>query len=236
MSRRDGIGAKQRAPNDYASKSTISVHLQPFPSSPQIPCRSPRWRRHSALLTGQMGMIRSAIRLFLGIVFTVIIAGCASATVRPISGPRASAVYGNISLSHGHIYKVLLYKVGVVYVQPFKNPPKSHVYTNGNFFFENLKPGKYFLVGFIAGHKAFYFNYLGLPKKVFLKKVAFRVKPGSVKYAGSYKVSGIDRHLFKTNTFEIKRSRRPSRNAILSQVAKAAAGTGWDLRFKQAIK
>lgn len=181
-------------------------------------------------------MIRPATRLFLSIVFSLLIAGCGSVGVKPMSGPQASAVYGNISLPHGHIYKVLLYKVGVVYVQPIKNPPHGDVYTNGNFFFGNLEPGKYFLVGFMAGHKAFYFNYLNLPKETFLKKVAFRVKPGSLEYAGSFKVSGIDRHFLKSSTFSIKRTNNPSRKTIMSQLAKATAGTGWDQRFERAIR
>jgi len=136
----------------------------------------------------------------------------------------------------GNITKVMLYKVGEVYAPPFKSPPQSHAYTNGNFFFENLAPGKYFLMGFMAGQEAFYFNYQGIEEAEFLKKVAVEIKPGKVVYLGSYAVTGIDRNLFKTDTFDIKRSVKPTQTTILKHLKEAAKGTGWDERFAKAMK
>lgn len=181
-------------------------------------------------------MTRSTVSLFPIAVFAVFLAGCGAMAVRPVSSPEMAAVYGNITLPEGNITNVMLYKVGEVYAPPFKSPPKGHVYTNGNFFFENLEPGKYFLVGFMAGRNAFYFNYRGLEKEEFINEVAFDVKPGSVTYAGSYKVTGIDRNFFKSDTFDIKRSDKPSRKTILTHLVQAAAGTGWDERFEHAMK
>jgi hypothetical protein len=181
-------------------------------------------------------MTRSTSRLILAAIFAVILAGCGSMAVRPVAGPEKAALYGNIKLPEGNITNVMLYKVGVVYAPPFKSPPKGHVYTNGNFLFENLAPGKYFLVGFMSGRNAFYFNYRGLEKEEFIKEVAIDVKPGSVVYAGSYAVTGIDHNFIKSDTFEIKRTDKPSRKTILRHLAQAAAGTGWDARFEQSIK
>ncbi len=164
------------------------------------------------------------------------ISGCGAPAIRPVSGPGVGAAYGNITLPEGVITNVMLYKVGVVYAAPFKSPPQSHTYTNGNFFFENLEPGKYFLVGFMSGQNAFYFNYRGMDEKEFIAKAAIEVKPGGVVYLGSYQVTGIERNFFKTDTFEIKRTDKPTRKTILGHLTEAAKGTGWDERFAVAMK
>lgn len=162
--------------------------------------------------------------------------GCGTAPVEPVSGPKAAAAYGNITLPNGNITNVMLYKVGEVYAPPFKSPPAAHSYTNGNFFFVNLEPGKYFLMGFMAGKEAFYFNYSGMKEEEFIKKVAIEIKPGSTTYLGSYEVTGIDRNFFRSSTFDIKRSNSPTRNTILKHLKEAAKGTGWDARFEKAMK
>lgn len=169
-------------------------------------------------------------------IMVAILAGCmGAAPIKPEAGPNASVAYGNITLPDKFITNVILYKVGEVYAPPFKSPPKGHTYTNGNFFFENLEPGKYFLVGFMSGQEAFYFNYSGLEDEEFLKKVAIEIKPGAVSYLGSYKVTGIERNLIKTDTFDIKPSETPTRSNILTHLKEAAKGTGWDRRFAGAI-
>jgi hypothetical protein len=129
-----------------------------------------------------------------------------------------------------------MYKVGEIYAPPFKSPPQSHTYNNGNFFFENLTPGKYYLASFMSGNNAFYFNYSGIKDEDFLKKVAIDIKPGTVVYFGSYEVTGIERNFFKSDTFDIKRSKKPGRKTILKHLQKATKGTGWDKRFTKAIK
>lgn len=168
--------------------------------------------------------------------FSAFLGACGSMAVRPVSSPEMAAAYGNITLPEGNITNVMLYKVGEVYAPPFKSPPKGHIYTNGNFFFENLQPGKYFLMGFMSGQNAFYFNYRGVEKEEFIHEVAIDIKPGSTTYVGSYEVTGIDRNFFKSDTFDIKRSDKPGRNTILAHLKEAAAGTGWDKRFEQAMK
>lgn len=171
------------------------------------------------------------------VIFVAILAGCGAAPIKKVSGPESSAAYGNITLPDNKVVtRVILYKVGEVYAPPFKSPPQSHTYNNGNFFFENLKPGKYYLASFMSGNVAFYFNYRGLKDEEFLKKVAIEIKPGSANYLGSYEVTGIERNFFMSDTFDIKRSKKPSKNTILKHLKDAAKGTGWDKRFAKAMK
>jgi hypothetical protein len=176
------------------------------------------------------------IKQLLASLTIMVLAGCGSAPIQPVSDPSAAIAYGNITLPEGNITSVLLNKVGVIYAPPFKSPPEGHVYTNGNFFFENLEPGKYFIVGFMAGQNAFYFNYYGMKEDEFMKKMAIEVKPGSTVYLGSYKVSGITHNFIQTDTFNIEPSKTPSRSTILKHLIDATKGTGWDERLKKAMK
>lgn len=178
----------------------------------------------------------SSIKLIIAAMLVTIITGCGAPPIKQVSGPEAALAYGNITMPTGNITNVMLYKVGEIYAPPFKSPPQSHSYTNGNFFFEDLTPGKYFLMGFMSGQEAFYFNYRGIDEQKFIKEVAIDIKPGSVTYLGSYQVTGIDRNFFKTDTFDIKPSKTPTRNTILKHLIEASKGTGWDVRFQKAMK
>jgi hypothetical protein len=72
-------------------------------------------------------------------------------------------------------------------------------------------------------------------KEEFIDNVAIEIEPGAVTYMGSYKVTGIDRNLLKSDTFDIQASETPSRNTILTHLQTAAKGTGWDQRFASAM-
>lgn len=166
-----------------------------------------------------------------------ILTACGVAPIKPVSGPQASAAFGNITLPDNKVItRVILYKVGEIYAPPFKSPPQSHTYTNGNFFFENLSPGKYYLASFMSGNRAFYFNFQGIEKEEFLEKVAVDIKPGTVNYLGSYKVTGITDNFFASDTFDIEASKKPAPKEILKHLTEAAKGTGWDKRFADAMK
>ena len=172
------------------------------------------------------------------IVITFALTGCfGAAPIKPVSGPESSAAFGNITLPDNKVItRVILYKVGEIYAPPFKSPPQSHTYTNGNFFFENLPPGKYYLASFMSGNRHFYFNFRGIDKEEFLEKVAIDIKPGTINYLGSYEVTGITENFFASDTFDIKASKKPAPKTILKHLAEAAKGTGWDKRFAKALK
>ena len=181
-------------------------------------------------------MMRIGIRQCIAAILVAMISGCGAPAIKSASSPESAVAYGNITMPVGNITKVLLNKVGEVYAPLVNPPPEGHAYTNGNFFFEDLSPGKYYLMGFMSGQEAYYFNFQGIDEAKFLKEVAIEIKPGAVVYLGSYQVTGIDRNFFKTDTFDIKRSDKPSRNTILKHLIEATKGTGWDERFKKAMK
>ena len=86
-------------------------------------------------------MTNKALKVAGILVLVTILAGCMGpAKIKPASNPKASAAYGNITIPDKYITNVMLYKVGEIYAPPFKSPPRSHTYMNGNFFFEASKP------------------------------------------------------------------------------------------------
>lgn len=178
-----------------------------------------------------------AFSIFILLSLTLMFTGCGPAPVRQYDSENNAFAFGNITLPDdaGVINGVMLYELGEIYAPPFKSPPRSHTYTNGNFMFENLKPGQYFIAGFISGRDQYFFNYSGLSKEEIYEKVAINVKPNALTYIGSYKVTGIDRNFIKSDTFDIEQVADPSEKEILDHLHKATEGTGWDQKIAQRL-
>jgi hypothetical protein len=119
--------------------------------------------------------------------------GCAGGP-RPIQAPSAtgSLIYGSIDLPDevaDQIHWLHIYKVGEVYVPPFKTPIQARVFANGDFYAENVSPGKYFVHHIAAGFEAFYF-YAGKMSDVERTALAHTVdvSAGSLTYLGRYRI------------------------------------------------
>lgn len=182
-------------------------------------------------------MEKLIIKTIFAAILVTIIAGCGTQPVRPfVVNPDSAAAYGNITLPEGNITSVILYKVGDVYEPPIKSPPVSRVFANGDFFFENVGRGKYYLVGFSAGQVKFDFNYRGMDEYTFIQETAVEVKPGSVAYMGSYDVTGIDQNFLKDATFEITRSKTAVKILILKHLKEELQGSGWESHLDRAMQ
>jgi hypothetical protein len=181
-------------------------------------------------------MQQTIFKTFFTAILVTLVTGCSTGEIKPVTGPEAAAAYGHITMPVGDISNVMLYKVGESYTPLIKPSPSSHVYPNGDYFFENLEPGKYFLLGFMSGQEAFYFNHQGIDDAKFQKEFTFDIKPGSVNYLGSFEVMGIDRNYQRSVYFDIKRSKIPTKSTILKHLIGETKGTGWDAVFEKALK
>jgi hypothetical protein len=171
------------------------------------------------------------------IVFIMLtITGCGAEPINPVSGPEVAMAYGNISLPEGNIANVLLYKVGEGDAPPSKSPHQSHIYANGDYFIENIEPGKYFLMGFTAAQEKFNLNYQGIDEAKFIKEAAVEIKHGSANYLGSYDVTGVDRNFLKNNSFAITHNKYAAKMLILKHLKAEVQGTGWDKLIDRAMK
>lgn len=166
----------------------------------------------------------------------IILAACVGAApIRPAESPDRAMAFGNITIPGKVLNGVSLYKYGEVYAPPFKSPPRSHTYTNGNFFFENLAPGKYYLVSFMSGNNIYYFDYSGVEKEN-IEQSLIEIRPGAIVYLGSYRVTAETDHLLRQDTFDIEQVGEPTEKTILMHLEEATAQTGWDEKIVRRLK
>ncbi len=134
-----------------------------------------------ALIAGYAG-----VSLWLG--------GCASGggSIQPASSSEAAMVYGHLDLPQqvrDEIQWIHVYNLGEVYAPPFKKPPAVRFFPNGDFFVENVKPGKYYVHHVVAGFEAFYLYPADVSeaKQVVLERVV-EVQPGQLAYLGNHRI------------------------------------------------
>jgi hypothetical protein len=94
-------------------------------------------------------------------------------------------------------------------------------YTNGEFFSPNLTPSLRSVMGFFSGNKFF-----ALEKS--MQNNTFRVEPGRVAYAGSYKLKLTKGGLFLQDRGSFDPIDTPNAEThLLRWLAKELANTGW---------
>ena len=140
-----------------------------------------------------------------------------------ILSPEMAMAYGYVEGDDYPIDAVELHEFGVVYVAPFRRPPRVLVYKNGYFMAENLKPGKYFIAAFSSGRKIY--------KLVNSAQSSYQniinIKPGSLNFLGSMKVLVHKRRVLTHGEFEVQRTRKPDERSLLQFFYDVTAGTGW---------
>ena len=178
-------------------------------------------------------MVRNQFLIILVFFIGVSIGGCAG--VKPVElEPGTGYIYGSILIDGQSLPdKITLYEYGKVYATPFVNPPTAHIYTNGVFFFENLKPGKYYLASFYAGNELYRLQTSG--SKTELEKHLYEIKPGSLVYVGAYNAKVKNRPLFGSGEFGFERVSTPDEKAVLVDLIKFMEDTGWDKIIKKRL-
>jgi hypothetical protein len=132
-------------------------------------------------------------RMIVAAAVCVAIAACATGP-ECIQSPSASGsmLYGSLDLPaevRNQINWVMIYKLGEVYVTPFKNPIKARFFPNGNFYMENVEPGSYYVHHVVAGFEAFYFYPPDMSEaKDAVLDHTTEVAPGTITYLGNYRI------------------------------------------------
>jgi hypothetical protein len=139
-------------------------------------------------------------RMILALAACAAMAACATGPGR-IQSPSASGsmLYGSLDLPaqvRDQINWVMIYKLGEVYVTPFKNPIRARFFPSGNFYMENVKPGKYYVNHVVAGFEAFYFYPPDMSEaKAAVLEHTTEVAPGTLTYLGHYRIHDWKRGL-----------------------------------------
>lgn len=98
---------------------------------------------------------------------------------------------------------------------------RVHVYDDGTFFAENIKPGPYRLSAVAAGKVV-----LPLPDDFCLP---FDVDAGAVHYVGTYKYDAASASFIRTDN-------NPNEFVVLTIVRQLTSGTAWEGRLDQRIR
>jgi hypothetical protein len=151
------------------------------------------------------------------------VVGCAAAASQPspVDTSARALVYGHIEASKP-IQAVRLAKIGSA------RHPWATVMPNGDFYFENVSPGRYGLMQFNAGNE----RYLLLTGDTTNnKRFIVDVAAGGMYYVGSWRVTGKKDNTFRPDEFTITRAGSPDAKALLARLKPALAGSGWEKRI-----
>ncbi len=148
-----------------------------------------------------------------------------------ILSPEKAMVYGYIDAEFP-IDSIDLQEFGVVYIAPFKYPPRVLVYKNGYFMAENVKPGKYFISAYYSKLKAY--KVVNSTQSTY--QSIFTVKPGSLTFVGSHRIVVQKRSLLSHGEFEVVRLRRPDERNMLRFFYDITDGTGWQKKIVRRMK
>lgn len=161
----------------------------------------------------------------------VLVACAVSDPPHDILSAEKAMMYGYVDAEYP-IDAVDFREFGVVYIAPFRRPPRVLVYGNGYFMAENLKPGKYFIAGFQSGDKSY--QVVNSPRSSYQNVI--NIRPGSLNYIGSHRIVVHKRRLLGHGEFEVVRIRRPDERNLLRFFYELTDGTGWQKKIVRRMK
>jgi len=170
--------------------------------------------------------------LILGLLVSGLIACSKPAPPDDVHSKKYGMIYGSV-LANEKITAVDFFEYGKTYVRFFTKIPRLLVYENGTFMAENLKPGKYVIAGFRAGKKN-HFNLVRSEQQAYQRVI--HVKPGELKYVGSYQIHVTKSRLLGKGKFEIEEILRPGERQVLRNLQVVTAGTGWQKMIERRLK
>lgn len=175
----------------------------------------------------------SAVKRFSSLLSAIALLAACAVAVPPndILSPEKAMIYGHIEAEYP-IDAVDLQEFGVVYIVPFKRPPRVLIYKNGYFMAENLKPGKYFISGYHSKSKSY--KVVNSPQTTYQN--IFNVKPGSLNFIGAHRIVVQKRSLLSHGEFEVVRLRRPDERSMLRFFYEITEGTGWQKKIVRRMK
>lgn len=113
---------------------------------------------------------------------------------------------------------------------------KNHILHNNYFVVPNIKPGKYYFKGFLTAKG---YNTLTDPSSV-KKEDTFDVKPGEIKYVGSFDYienkRSFSEKVKNAGTYQLRRAPHPTEHEMLQWLNRIGAGSGWESSIKTKLR
>lgn len=100
----------------------------------------------------------------------------------------------------------------------------AHTYENGLIVFDNVAPGRYSIISFGVGRNTYVLGQ---------QAISVTVRPGEVKYLGSYQYSNEPGLFNKSFSFGLVD--KPSQRQVLLWAVDAANGTSWKARLQKQL-
>jgi hypothetical protein len=130
---------------------------------------------------------------------------------------------GHLQFPGHEIQGVLLYEDGTSYFGTEGRAPRAHVFSNGDFVFENLKPVSYRILSFYSGGR----TYAVMTRQTKDDpRHRHEVKPGAITYVGSYVVD---------DDLTISRDDRSGFREIMGRLLPATTGTYWERAIRERL-
>ncbi len=162
----------------------------------------------------------------------VLLAACAVAhPPNEILSPEMAMMYGYVE-ADSPIDAVDFHEFGVVYIPPFRVPPRVLVYKNGYFMAENLKPGKYYIAAIHSGDM----TYKLVDSVQSSYQNVINIRPGSLTFIGSHRIVVRGINAQNQVDFEVARTRRPDERTLLNYFYDLTEGTAWQKKIARRMK
>src|ERR1700741_676747 len=154
----------------------------------------------------------------------LVVAGCAAPTPSNQVEPGTGLAFGafDVTGSEINVTHVVLMRISPAKMYLGGSGERATVTrANGEFFSPNLAPGVYSVTSFYSGNTPF-------ALEGGLKGNTFRVEPGGIVYAGTYKLNYKRTGLLQRDEASFERvDSRKSEAQLLQWLAKELAGTEW---------
>lgn len=170
--------------------------------------------------------------LTLSLLLTGLVACSTLAPPDDVYSKNNAMIYGSVQ-AEDKITEVDFFEYGKTYIRPFSKVPRVLVYDNGTFMAENVRPGNYVIAGFRSGEKNHY-NLVRSEQQAYQHVI--HVKPGELKYVGSYQIHVTKSRLVGKGTFEVEEVLRPGERQILRNLQVVTEGTGWQKMIERRLK
>lgn len=186
--------------------------------------------------------MKNQARIFKTIIAMLLVVGFVTSCAHKPRGPwkmpakknaNSAAIFGSMTLP-GDKYLLLrninLMKKGKVYGGLGRRAlgEKTVIMGDNSFIAPNVEPGTYFIAGFDAGNV-----YHVIPPK---QIKYFKVRPGQMKFYGSYHYIEGKRSMFGPGSFSLRRTKKPSELTLLRWLESISYGTGWEKPISKRIR
>lgn len=167
------------------------------------------------------------------ILAVVAITGCATSnpqTIESMKSDQYGAIAGNMT-APGGINALIIQELAVM-----GQRSTAKMDEKGNFIFENLKPGEYYLSSFVRGAGGYERFQLTQGDMESINQTKVSVAAGKIVYIGSYIVGKVESKLVGPGSFTYTRVKQPTEKTILQALLPKVAGKGWDRLILARIK